>query len=72
MESNTVRMVAIAPLVYNERNVKAGDEFDVEARHAKLLKIVRKARDADAVKETVSPVKPKRGYNRRDMRASAA
>jgi hypothetical protein len=67
-------MVAVQRFEYAERTLLPGEEFSAEKEHAKLLKIVGRARDADPIEaKTQKPAKkkpgPKRGYNRRDMRA---
>jgi hypothetical protein len=74
MEHASVRMVAQSPFDYAERRLAAGQEFDCDPRHAKLLKIVGKVRDPDrAVPGSALGVAPaknqKRAYRRRDMGA---
>jgi hypothetical protein len=68
-------MVALSGFDYDGQRLANGNEFLCYANHAKLLKIVGKARDADEEKQPakeevkVDAPKKKRAYRRRDMRA---
>jgi hypothetical protein len=78
-----VEMIAIGKFCYGGSNLKPGDVFWAESAHAKLLKIVRNAKDAEvehpkaiAAVQKVEPAKKvpkakatKRTYRRRDMSA---
>jgi hypothetical protein len=78
-----VEMIATGKFCYGGSNLKPGDVFWAETAHAKLLKIVRNAKDAEIEPakaiEAVQKAKPekkapkakatKRTYRRRDMSA---
>lgn len=56
------------------KRMKAGDSFDAEDKHARLLILARAARPAEEAAEEVEPSvdtaetsKPKRRYKRRDL-----
>jgi hypothetical protein len=79
MEHETVRMVAQSPFDYGKRALVAGDEFDCNPKHAKLLRIVGKAEFIEKETKSIPDLskappehlsgKEKRAYRRRDMRA---
>ena len=41
-----MRLIATKPLRYGTRMLKAGDEFDADARSGRIFKAIRKAKDA--------------------------
>ncbi len=69
------QLVAEAPFTYATKQLKAGDRFEASEKHANILKLAKKARDAapDAAPDVATADEPAArrsgGYRRRDMRA---
>lgn len=57
-----IRMVALRAMYY-DRDIKAGEEFDVEEKFVHPLRVT------GAAKEVVDDETKSKRYNRRDMRA---
>lgn len=65
------KLVADKPIYYNGRTRKRGEVFEAQKEHADILLRTRQVRvfedEADAADE--KPVRARRRYKRRDMRA---
>ena len=77
------KLVAIKEHRYASRTMMPGEEYEASDKHAKLLKVIGKAKDAapavaapvapPAPEEPPAPSVPRRGrYARRDMQATEA
>lgn len=64
---NTLRVRTIRDHIYDAKNRKVGDVYDIEERHKELLTRIGYVK-VEEVEERKEDDPPKGRYNRRDMR----
>lgn len=64
-----MQMVLIKDAVVRGRAMKAGEEFDCPEKEARLWAALARAKSSDGSLAPAESRRPRRVYNRRDMRA---